>query len=62
MKRAGVIAVAVLLGGTLASASAAVKLPKERTSPTGNFFTLYAFDQPTKTDPVASALMQVWAR
>lgn len=64
MKRTavGVTIVALVLAGAFAAAStAAVKLPKKLTSPTGNFFTLYAFDQPTSSDPLASAEIQVCA-
>ncbi|HUB76876.1 MAG TPA: hypothetical protein VL977_07455 [Solirubrobacteraceae bacterium] len=65
MRRTVVLA---LLAGALccgaaqaASSSTPVKLPKKLTSPSGNFFTLYAFDQPTSGDPVASAEIQVCA-
>lgn len=64
MKRT--IGIAVLTGAALISSvglagGTAVKLPHKLTSPSGNFFTLYAFDQPTASQPVASALMQVCA-
>jgi hypothetical protein len=64
MKRT--VRIAVLTATALTSSvglagGAAVKLPHKLTSPTGNFFTLYAFDQPTASQPVASALMQVCA-
>jgi hypothetical protein len=52
---------ALAAGGAAASSTKPVKLPKKLTSPTGNFFTLYAFDQPTSSKPVASAELQVCA-
>ena len=59
MLLAGALAFAVSLT-PLSSASAKVKLPLERTSATGNFFTLEAYDPPTSaTKPVANFEMKV---
>jgi hypothetical protein len=45
---------------TAAGAHAAtLTLPAERTSPTGNYFTLEAYDPPTKSKPVANFQMKV---
>lgn len=41
------------------SASAKLKLPAERTSPTGNFFTLEAYSPATSSKPVANFKMKV---
>ncbi len=40
-------------------AAAALKLPTERTSPTGNYFTLEAYVAPTSSKPVANFEMKV---
>jgi hypothetical protein len=42
-----------------ATAVAALKLPAERTSPTGNFFTLEAYVAPTSSKPVANFEVKV---
>jgi hypothetical protein len=59
---AGAAVVAVLLG-PMTSASfgraAKLKLPAERTSPTGNYFTLEAYAAPTSSKPVANFKMKV---
>ncbi len=41
------------------SASAKLKLPSERTSPTGNYFTLEAYSAPTSSKRVANFEMKV---
>src|SRR5271170_1903014 len=48
-----------LVGVSTAGASSKLKLPAERTSPTGNFFTLEAYDAPSKSKPDAEFLMKV---
>jgi hypothetical protein len=53
---------AIVACATLALAPAALaklKLPAERTSPTGNFFTLEAYDAPTASKPDAEFEMKV---
>lgn len=60
----GIAALALSLG-TLATAAASersaatLKLPAERTSPTGNYFTLEAYVAPTSAKPVAEFEMKV---
>jgi hypothetical protein len=56
----GAVVVAAIALGPLGSAQAALKLPAERTSATGNFFTLEAYKAPTSaTKPVAEFKMKV---
>ena len=53
-------AAALMLAAALpATAAAKLKLPSERTSPTGNFFTLEAYVAPTASKPVANFKMKV---
>jgi hypothetical protein len=58
---AGVVAVALAAASsaTAHQASAKLKLPAERTSATGNFFTLEAYVAPTASKPVANFEMKV---
>jgi hypothetical protein len=64
---AGAGALALSLGGLSAGSAgastahaSALKLPAERTSPTGNFFTLEAYDPPTSAKkPVANFKIKV---
>jgi len=61
-RRRGALAAAVALAASLAlaaSAAAALKLPAERTSPTGNFFTLEAYRAPRASHPDAEFQMKV---
>lgn len=55
---AGVAALAVV-AALATNARAAMKLPIERTSPTGNYFTLKAYVAPTARKPVANFEMKV---
>jgi hypothetical protein len=57
---AAALSLALLTAVASAQRSAAkLKLPAERTSPTGNFFTLEAYDPPTSSHPVAGFEMKV---
>jgi len=61
-ERAGFLAVVVVLTlavGLPSGAAAKLKLPVERTSPTGNFFTLEAYVAPTSSKRVANFEMKV---
>lgn len=57
------LAGAAIVAPSVASASAAravkLKLPSERTSPTGNYFTLEAYVAPTPSKPAANFQMKV---
>ena len=64
--RIGLLAGATALAMSLAQTTSAfvgratkLKLPAERTSPTGNFFTLEAYVAPTSSKPVANFQMKV---
>ena len=61
--RAGATALALVLAALTAAAagatSARLKLPAERTSPTGNYFTLEAYSAPSSSKPVAKFEMKV---
>ncbi len=61
--RAGATALALVLAALTAAAagatSARLKLPAERTSPTGNYFTLEAYSAPSSSKPVANFEMKV---
>ncbi|HEY5059081.1 MAG TPA: hypothetical protein VII51_08675 [Gaiellaceae bacterium] len=50
---------ALSLAAPATSAPAKLKLPAERTSPTGNFFTLEAYDAPTSSKAVADFEVKV---
>ena len=56
---AGVAAVALSLAPLTTAAPAKLKLPAERTSPTGNYFTLEAYDAPTSSKAVADFEIKV---
>ena len=59
---AGAAAVVLLLAPTTSASfgrTAKLKLPAERTSPTGNYFTLEAYVAPTSSKPVANFQMKV---
>ena len=59
---AGVTVVALSLAPMTSASvarSAKLKLPAERTSPTGNYFTLEAYVAPTSSKPVANFKMKV---
>jgi hypothetical protein len=67
-KRIGLLAGGVVVALSLTSltatasggqASAKLKLPAERTSPTGNYFTLEAYDAPTSSKAVAEFEVKV---
>jgi len=55
------LAFALLVGAApgQAATTTKLKLPAERTSSTGNFFTLEAYDPPTSSHPVANFDMKV---
>lgn len=59
---AGAVVVALSLASTTPASvvgAAKLKLPAERTSPTGNYFTLEAYVAPTSSKPVANFQMKV---
>lgn len=59
---AGAAVVALSLAATTSASvgrAAKLKLPAERTSPTGNYFTLEAYAAPTSSKPVANFKMKV---
>jgi len=59
---AGVAVVALSLAPTTSASvgrAATLKLPAERTSPTGNYFTLEAYAAPTSSKPIANFEMKV---
>jgi hypothetical protein len=56
---AAALALIVLTTGAAGAASAKLKLPAERTSPTGNYFTLEAYAAPTSSKAVANFEMKV---
>jgi len=49
----------VAVSSAAAGTTNTLKLPAERTSPTGNFFTLEAYDAPSKSKPDADFEMKV---
>jgi hypothetical protein len=53
------LSLAPLTAAASAPAPAKLKLPAERTSPTGNYFTLEAYAPPTSSKPVANFEMKV---
>ncbi len=57
----GDAAAAAVSAANVRGASSILQLPAERTSPTGNFFTLEAYDPPTATSPYANFEMKVCA-
>jgi hypothetical protein len=68
IRRAGLVVCAAALAVSLApltsaaareQATSKLKLPAERTSATGNFFTLEAYDGPTSSKPVANFEVKV---
>lgn len=59
MRACAVIAALSLAVALPAAAGAKLKLPAERTSPTGNFFTLEKYRAPTKSKRVANFYMKI---